>query len=112
MSPLNFISGICQSCPNINQYYNQSQLACADCKVNCNTCTNDSACLTCNSSLFRVLDSTTGNCVCQANYQQDANGICAPTGTCANGFALNGMVCKEICGDGKLFELECDDGNL
>ena len=111
MAPLAFVSDRCQ-CSDIHQYYNQSQAACVDCKADCNTCSNGSACLTCNSSLFRVLNSTTGDCVCGLGYQQDANGLCVSLGTCVNGFVYNGTACQEICGDGLLFELDCDDGNL
>lgn len=30
---------------------------------------------------------------------------------CLPYFFLNGQTCKEICGDGQLFNLDCDDGN-
>jgi cysteine-rich repeat protein len=31
---------------------------------------------------------------------------------CPNGFGSNGTnICDEICGDGKVYEKECDDGN-
>ena len=31
--------------------------------------------------------------------------------SCFEGFSLAGNQCSEVCGDGKLFQLDCDDGN-
>ena len=49
----------------------------------CTTCTYNTStstfrCLTCNSTLFRVLDSTSTSCVCQNGYYEDSSLICQP----------------------------------
>jgi len=31
---------------------------------------------------------------------------------CIDNFEIKGDRCVDICGDGRLYELECDDGNL
>lgn len=38
---------------------------------------------------------------------ETVNGSCQ----CATGFSLLSTTCTEICGDGLLFRLACDDGN-
>jgi cysteine-rich repeat protein len=42
-------------------------------------------------------------------YNDTGSAVCA----CQNGYAMSDVTskCKEICGDGKLFELNCDDNN-
>jgi cysteine-rich repeat protein len=68
-------------------------------------------CLTCDISIFRNISNSL--CICKVNYQEDGLGNCVPTGTCISGFTYNSStsLCNEICGDGLLFELNCDDGN-
>jgi cysteine-rich repeat protein len=51
------------------------------------------------------------DCVCKVNYQLNASGDCEALSSCVQGFVYTVSFCKEICGDGLLFELECDDGN-
>jgi cysteine-rich repeat protein len=64
--------------------------------VGCNTAVlSSSGIITCIScSLNKGFIISSGICICKEYYY------------------LYGSVCKEICGDGYLFVLACDDGNL
>lgn len=51
--------------------------------------------------------------VCTACPQEgciecDSDTVCT---NCSQEYYLNGVECSEVCGDGKLFNLKCDDGN-
>lgn len=72
------------------------------------TC-NSTGCLSCNSTQYRVL--SVQFCLCKLNYHEDGLGSCVSNPTCLNGFNYNGVYCQEICGDGLLFDYDCDDGN-
>mgnify|MGYP000887736064 CR=1 FL=1 len=110
ITPLVFTNSKCQ-CSLSDQYYNSTQVACFSCNSTCLTCSDSISCLTCDSTLNRVLEGS--KCVCKVNYHEDANGNCiAVSSTCTTGFTYNGTACHEICGDGVLFDLDCDDGNL
>ena len=91
----------CQSC---NDEFYQSKDKCLKCDSSCKTCYSDteSSCLSCNPS--RILDMTTGKCItnCDSGFYKV---ICDDT-------EMNSYCCREICGDGKLIILPCDDGNL
>lgn len=52
---------------------------------------NTTACILCNSIIGFIMD----------------NGLCQ----CKDGYIFSTTACKEICGDGRLFEYQCDDGN-
>ena len=88
----------CQSC---NDGYYQEEDKCLPCDSSCKSCYSDteSSCLSCDSS--RLLDQKTGKCIteCDSGFYKD---ICYDNSYC----------CREICGDGKLIILHCDDGNL
>ena len=69
------------------------QTSCTNCSITYNATTNIShtECISCDYSLGYVLD--TGHCVCEV------------------GFSYSGSSCDEICGDGRLSFMGCDDGN-
>lgn len=105
--------------------YHSTPTTCSACNSTltsfCLTCSSASICTSCQSPWTVV----SGSCSCPAGYTLDTAGNCTgcPIGcatcsnaaclTCVTGFELNGTTnCDtEICGDGKLFILECDDGN-
>lgn len=93
----------------------------------CLTC-NTTGCVTCDATLNFTLNTTTYLCDCAVGSYIGSNGLCTlctMTGcldcssktvcrTCDTTlFFLNAttQVCDEICGDGFLFFLQCDDGN-
>ena len=39
----------------------------------------------------------------------DSDVVCT---ICTQEYFLEGDTCRQVCGDGKLFNLECDDGNI
>ena len=70
---LNSVAGTC-SCAQ--HYYDTivifaPNVACAACSYFCSSCTNSSACLTCNSTNKRTFDSLGVNCICAQGYYDD-----------------------------------------
>jgi hypothetical protein len=67
---LNSTAGTC----NCNQRYYDTivfyvqNVVCASCPYMCSSCTNSSACLTCNSTNFRIFDSLNVRCICMQGY--------------------------------------------
>lgn len=52
------------------------------------------------------------SCLCVGNYTE-RNGVCVFSLVCDSGFEpASATTCQEVCGDGRLFVLSCDDGNL
>jgi cysteine-rich repeat protein len=47
--------------------------------------------------------------VCPASCLVCVVGGCSE---CVSGYGIVAGTCEEICGDGMLFVLECDDGNM
>ena len=76
---------------------------CLRCDSSCKTCTNgnDNSCSTCQDPYF--LDIKSGKCLlsCEKGFYEDICNIQSDSPLC----------CKEICGDGLLFILPCDDKN-
>ena len=76
---------------------------CLICDSSCKVCSNgnDNSCLACQDSYF--LDIKSGKCLsnCVKGYYEDVCDIKSDSSLC----------CKEICGDGLLFTLPCDDKN-
>ena len=69
-------------------------------------------CQLCNTTLphcAKCIDGSTCT-FCESPYLLNS-GSCSLTIVCSHGFYNNSGVCVEICGDGILFNLECDDGN-
>lgn len=106
-------NGVC-SC-SIGKFFDILILDCQSCLASCLTCSSSSACASCNSTLNRQLNATSGLCSCASGYTLNiTSDTCYSTGpptTCQTGYSLVNGICQEICGDGLLFELECDDGN-
>ena len=73
---------------------------CFGCDSSCKACSNDISCITCQDSYF--LDLQSGKCLsnCVEGFYEDVCDI--QTGS---------LCCKEICGDGRIFTLQCDDKN-
>jgi cysteine-rich repeat protein len=105
---MNIINGNCV-CPLPTQYYNITQSNCLACNNTCLTCLNSTSCLTCDTSKFRMKVDVM--CLYKYNYQENNTFNCVPVGICIAGYTQQGVICYEICGDGLLFELACDDGN-
>jgi cysteine-rich repeat protein len=91
----------------------------------CLTC-NTAGCTSCDTALTFTLNATSNLCDCAlGNYINSYKkcSVCVMIGCadctaedvcrqCSPGYALNGAICDEVCGDGMLFVLPCDDGNL
>lgn len=77
---------------NCPQYYydNNSTMACVACLYYCSTCTNYTACATCNSSKNRIFDSVNNFCICSDGYYDNGvSELCVACNyqcsTCTNG---------------------------
>jgi cysteine-rich repeat protein len=105
-------------------YFNSPARNCVSCVTlspSCNSCSSSNICLSCSNG-FSLL---TGMCICPScNYIDIATGTCLPCpatcptcasltscSSCISGYSLSATTCSEICGDGRLFILQCDDGN-
>lgn len=63
-------------------------------------------CVPCPSAAFK-----SGNqCLSCSSFCQSCSSASA-CNNCQNGFALLGNQCQEVCGDGRRFVVQCDDGN-
>lgn len=100
------VNGVCQ-CKSIYKFLNSSSL-CQDCQVPCETCSSLSYCLSCSDKSKTLLN---GVCCSSILFDPDTSKPCTMN-ICPVGFENSTGICKEICGDGILFTLECDDGNL
>lgn len=128
--PNNFIQLVNTSCTcNTGYYLNNLLPICETCSsmpgcLDCNT----TGCFSCDGTLNFTLNPTTFLCDCAVGYYIGTNALCAMctmTGCldCSSKtvcrvcdttlFFLNATTsaCDEICGDGFLFFLQCDDGN-
>jgi hypothetical protein len=83
--------------------------SCASCMPICLTCSNSSTCSSCDSGQNLAFNSSTNLCDCTGGLFLSGN-TCVSN--CPVGYFASERRCNEICGDGKLFDLECDDGNL
>lgn len=126
-----FFNGIACEC-NLGSYRNGTK--CETCHKNCGSCSgpNINQCLTCSDVTYTFKNGTCSKeSACPKGlYQKGAS--CSPCSTycadcvsdstcnsCIDGFQLESITyggvtasyCVEKCGDGKRFELDCDDGN-
>jgi proprotein convertase subtilisin/kexin type 5 len=104
--------------------YALNGLTCATCATvmaGCLACSSNTTCTTCDTAnLFQVSGST---CACLSGYGLNGSTcatcvslmsgclLCTSNSVCTSQFTLNISTCQEICGDGLLFVLPCDDGN-
>jgi cysteine-rich repeat protein len=102
-------------CP-VSSFLDGATTACIACHATCYACSGTQAtdCLSCVDVQFRVLSG--GSCVCNtSNYVEDAAAYpkcrIVDAAKCRDVEFWDGSACQEICGDGKLYTLECDDGN-
>ena len=88
----------CKSCAD--GYYLQEK-QCFECNSSCKVCSNVNSCSACHDSY--ILDIKSGKCLsnCVKGYHEVACDIETDSLIC----------CKEICGDGLIFTLPCDDRN-
>lgn len=88
---------------------------------------NSAGCTSCDAIMGFTLNATIAECQCNYGFfinDMDICQACTSMGclNCLSNteciqcdttlFYLQLGVCKDICGDGKLYTLECDDGNL
>lgn len=126
----NFIQLVNTSCScNTGYFLNVSLALCETCSAmpGCLAC-NTSGCTQCDATLSFTLNPATFICDCLVGSYIGSNALCTPcsmTGcldcssktvckTCDTTlFFLNAstQICDEICGDGFLYFVECDDGN-
>ena len=60
--------------PNLNALYASYiyiGAPCLRCLYHCQTCTGNTSCLSCNSTLRRTLDGSTNFCLCSGGYYDD-----------------------------------------
>lgn len=135
-APNSFYTGKDCSC-NIG-FYGDGRNKCNKCHSSCGKCTGpaEDQCTMCSDVSYTFIKK--GDCgICTRNSPcpvglYNERGECKPCSsycsscvsesvckTCISGFQLNEMeyegtkysYCVEVCGDGKRFELDCDDGN-
>lgn len=102
-------------------YYETIQLQCLACPPQCITCQSSTICTSCNSSLFRFLDSTSRFCQCQFGYTSPSGSIsclpciegcasCQVNGTCSacifGYFWVNSTFCALICNRYQIYDFE------
>lgn len=106
---MTIVSGLC-ICPS-GKYLNTS--SCANCQSTCKTCSSSSTCDTCDPTKNLTYNSNSKACVCVSGYTLSGSACVQVTNTtsCSAGYTKSGSNCVEVCGDGKLYELACDDGN-
>ena len=107
-NPTFILTGTTCACAS-QQYVDPTTSQCADCDYTCQTCngTTDNDCLTCD--LSRSIAGT--SCPCNTGLFDIGLAVCYSS-NCNVGYAPNATgVCQEICGDGFLYILPCDDGN-
>jgi proprotein convertase subtilisin/kexin type 5 len=117
------VSNVCQC--NSGLFLNQTQCAHCAAMPGCLTC-NIAGCTSCNPIFRFTLNNSTNTCQCNVGYFLDSMSICEPCTQfgCVNCLSLtncvqcdasysylSGGTCKDICGDGLLYTLPCDDGN-
>ena len=88
--------------------YPTSVGSCALCHYSCSSCTGPlpTDCTACDISTGRIF--TSGSCLCPTNISDTGVAICG----CQIGYTQDSSGnCQEICGDGVLYSLACDDGN-
>jgi proprotein convertase subtilisin/kexin type 5 len=103
----------CTTCDTSNHYVHNGS-ACATCAsllTGCVACSNNTVCTTCDSANYYVLSGSV--CVTCASQISGCLACSSPSicTSCSSGFLSNISACQEICGDGLLFVLPCDDGN-
>lgn len=126
-NPPSTLMGVECRCPSANQVYIFD--ACYSCHQSCATCngTNENQCLSCPNQSMPVNGACSArplsNCPNSTYFSTAVNGCqsCIPFCTtcqnsyscfqCLDGFTINFAQCVEVCGDGKRFQLPCDDGN-
>lgn len=104
-------------CPNSTFLFTADN-SCINCHPLCSSCTGplENQCTECSSAQNRQLNKTTFTCDCKVSFyapNNESTCIKEPLPECPAGFGRDptGVYCDEICGDGKLYEFECDDGN-
>ena len=109
-APTFILTGTTCACAAL-QYIDPVTGNCTACHYSCTTCdgTASSNCLTCDSANSRSLSGT--SCPCISGKFDIGNPACYAS-NCQVGYAPDASgVCQEICGDGVLYVLPCDDGN-
>jgi cysteine-rich repeat protein len=107
-NPTFILTGTTCACAS-QQYVDPTTSQCANCDYTCQTCNGTTAndCLTCD--LSRSIAGT--SCPCNTGLFDIGLAVCYSS-NCNVGYAPNATgVCQEICGDGFLYILPCDDGN-
>lgn len=86
-----------------------SGTSCLSCDYSCLTCAGagGNSCSSCDTNLGRIVSGTSCPCNSAVGFADAGVATCA----CPTGFIQSGVVCVEICGDGVLYVLACDDGN-
>lgn len=117
------VSSVC-TC-NTGMYLNGSSCTLCGAMPGCLTC-NNAGCTSCNPIFGFTLNATTSLCECNFGFFINSMSICEPCTQlgCLNCISLtqcilcdtsytylSSGVCQDICGDGKLYTLACDDGN-
>lgn len=93
------------------QYVDPVTNNCKACHYSCLTCNGTTAtdCLTCSAANSRTLSGT--GCLCNSGMFDIGNPACYAS-NCQVGYSPDASgTCQEICGDGRLYVLPCDDGN-
>jgi cysteine-rich repeat protein len=107
--------------------YALNGLVCGTCAAvmpRCLTCSSNTTCTMCDTANHFQISGSVCGCVsgytlngstcatCASSMSEcllcSSNSVCT---SCSSGFTLNTSTCQEICGDGILFVLPCDDGN-
>lgn len=111
------------TCPD---HYYPSSPYCLICHYTCKNCTTNAVCATC-LDLTGTYQTLVGDvCNCKTGYFDNGGGRCQLCNSscvnctvnqnnctaCHTGFYVNETYCKETCGDGVLYNLACDDGNV
>jgi cysteine-rich repeat protein len=90
----------------------------------CLTCTM-AGCTSCDAIFGFSLNPSSQLCECNVGYYVNSMNVCAQCtqlaclactsltncSACTAEFRLNAGTCEEVCGDGVLYTLACDDGN-
>lgn len=116
------VAGVCECLPGMFLNVNQCQ-PCGS-MAGCLTC-DMNGCTSCDPMFGFSLNVTLGVCECNPGYFINSMDVCeqctaegclecddqSTCTVCTSTYYLSSGVCLEICGDGLLFNLECDDGN-